>query len=75
MSLLVSIEQSSSHDFDFQKLSLISDFNGSNFSSVFDALACIQLNNNFVKLISWYDNEFGYSNRVVDLIRHMAAQE
>jgi len=51
------------------------DFNGSNFSSVFDALACIQLNQNFVKLISWYDNEFGYSNRVCDLIRHMASKE
>merc|ERR1711893_255139 len=45
------------------------DFNGSNYSSAFDAGACIQLNNNFVKLISWYDNEYGYSNRVVDLIR------
>jgi len=52
-----------------------SDFNGSNYSSVFDAEACIQLSDQFVKLISWYDNEYGYSNRVVDLIRHMATKE
>jgi len=45
-----------------------SDFNTSNYSSIFDAGAGISLNNNFVKLVSWYDNEYGYSNRVVDLI-------
>merc|ERR1712127_197705 len=52
-----------------------SDFNGSTFSSIYDAKACIQLNNQFVKLVSWYDNENGYSNRVVDLIKVMAAKE
>jgi len=52
-----------------------SDFNGTKFSSVYDSKACLQLNNNFVKLISWYDNENGYSNRVVDLIKIMAAKE
>merc|ERR1712156_1072242 len=50
------------------------DFNADTRSSIFDAQACIQLNNNFVKLVSWYDNEFGYSNRVVDLIAYTAAQ-
>ena len=49
-----------------------SDFIGDKRSSIFDASACIGLNDNFFKLITWYDNEWGYSNRVVDLISHMA---
>lgn len=48
-----------------------SDFNTSSYSSIFDAGAGISLNNNFVKLVSWYDNEYGYSNRVIDLINYI----
>ncbi|CEP19634.1 hypothetical protein [Parasitella parasitica] len=49
-----------------------SDFVGEKNSSVFDASAGIQLTPTFVKLIAWYDNEYGYSNRVVDLLVHAA---
>jgi glyceraldehyde 3-phosphate dehydrogenase len=49
-----------------------SDFNHSSVSSTFDARAGIALNDNFLKLISWYDNEWGYSNRVIDLILYIS---
>jgi glyceraldehyde 3-phosphate dehydrogenase len=44
-------------------------------SSIFDASAGIELNANFFKVVSWYDNEWGYSNRVIDLMLSMAKKE
>jgi len=52
-----------------------SDFIGSNHSSIFDAAAGIPLTDTFVKLIAWYDNEYGYSNRVIDLIKFMQSKD
>jgi len=49
-----------------------SDLNGHEASSIFDAKAGISLNDNFVKLVSWYDNEWGYSRRVLDLISYIS---
>jgi len=48
-----------------------SDFVSDQRSSIFDANAGIALNDNFIKVVSWYDNEAGYSTRVLDLIQHM----
>ena len=49
-----------------------SDFIGDARTSIFDAKAGIALTDKFVKVVSWYDNEWGYSNKVLDLIAHMA---
>lgn len=49
-----------------------SDFLGDFRTSIFDAKAGIQLTPTFVKVVSWYDNEWGYSNKVLDLVAHMA---
>ncbi len=51
-----------------------SDFIHEKLSSVFDAGSSIELNKSFFKLVAWYDNEWGYSNRVVDLTKKMAAK-
>lgn len=48
-----------------------SDFIGDARTSIFDEGAGIQLSSTFVKIVSWYDNEWGYSNKVLELIRHM----
>jgi len=52
-----------------------SDFIGEVRSSVFDANAGIQLSPQFVKLVAWYDNEYGYSCRVVDLIKFIQSKK
>ena len=51
------------------------DFQGDTHSSIFDAGAGIELNANFFKVVAWYDNEWGYSNRVIDLMLSMAQKE
>lgn len=51
------------------------DFQGDIRSSIFDAGAGIELNSNFFKVVAWYDNEWGYSNRVIDLMLSMAHKE
>ena len=51
------------------------DMLGDNRSAIFDSKAGIQLSDTFVKLVCWYDNEFGYSCRVVDLIAFMQAKD
>jgi len=50
-----------------------SDINGNKHSTTYDAKASISLNDNFVKIISWYDNEIGYSARIIDLVKHANA--
>jgi glyceraldehyde 3-phosphate dehydrogenase len=58
---------------EYSELPLVStDYNGSPASSTIDALSTLVLEDNMVKVLSWYDNEVGYSNRVVDLIDYIA---
>ncbi|MFD0749887.1 type I glyceraldehyde-3-phosphate dehydrogenase [Mucilaginibacter calamicampi] len=47
------------------------DFKGDARTSIFDAKAGIALNNNFIKVVSWYDNEWGYSNKLIDLVQEI----
>ncbi|MBC7868536.1 MAG: type I glyceraldehyde-3-phosphate dehydrogenase [Gloeobacteraceae cyanobacterium ES-bin-316] len=49
------------------------DFLGDARTSIFDAKAGIALNDNFVKIVSWYDNEWGYSSKLIDLVQHLAS--
>ena len=59
----------------YTELPLVSrDFNGSIASSTIDALSTMVLEGNMVKVLSWYDNEVGYSNRVVDLVDYIASK-
>ncbi len=51
------------------------DYNGNSNSSTIDGLSTMVLEDNMVKVISWYDNEFGYSSRVVDLVEYVAKQQ
>lgn len=51
-----------------------SDYNGNPYSSTIDSLSTMVMENNMVKVISWYDNESGYSHRVVDLVEYIAKQ-
>jgi glyceraldehyde 3-phosphate dehydrogenase len=52
-----------------------SDFLSDPRSSIFDAKAGIQLSDRFFKIVSWYDNEFGYASRCVDMLALMAKQD
>jgi len=50
------------------------DFRGESQTSVFDAEAGIQLDKTFVKVVSWYDNEWGYSNKVLEMVKVMTSK-
>ncbi len=52
-----------------------SDFIGDSHSSIFDADACIELNDRFLKVVSWYDNEYGYASRCVDMLKYLAQRD
>jgi len=48
------------------------DFRGENCTSVFDAEAGVALDNTFLKVVTWYDNEWGYANQCLKMVRHIA---
>jgi glyceraldehyde 3-phosphate dehydrogenase len=48
------------------------DYRGDSRSSIIDALSTMVIEGNMVKVVSWYDNEWGYSNRIVDLVNYIA---
>lgn len=56
-----------------EELVVSQDFIGETCTSVFDSKAGLSLNNHFVKLVSWYDNEFGYSSKIIDLVEYSAS--
>jgi glyceraldehyde 3-phosphate dehydrogenase len=61
---------------DYCDLPLVSaDFKGDKHSAIIDALSTMVISNNMVKIIAWYDNEWGYSERVVDLLEYMIAKD
>jgi len=55
-----------------EDLVVSTDFNTDPISSTFDYHAGIQMSPKFIKFVTWYDNEYGYSNRLLDLMQHMA---
>ncbi|NLB65151.1 MAG: type I glyceraldehyde-3-phosphate dehydrogenase [Lentisphaerae bacterium] len=57
-----------------EEMVVSTDFVGETLTSVFDANAGIQLDENFVKVVAWYDNEWGYANKMLEMVRVMAAQ-
>ncbi|MBC7347708.1 MAG: type I glyceraldehyde-3-phosphate dehydrogenase, partial [Clostridia bacterium] len=60
---------------DYTEEPLVSaDFNGDPHSAIVDGLSTMVMEGNLIKVVAWYDNEWGYSNRVVDLVALMAAK-
>ena len=55
-----------------EEMVVSSDFTSDKHTSIFDANAGLQISDTFVKVISWYDNEWGYSNKIIDMITHMS---
>jgi glyceraldehyde 3-phosphate dehydrogenase len=55
-----------------EELVVSQDFIGETCTSIFDAKAGIALTDNFIKVVSWYDNEYGYSDKIIDLLEYSA---